>query len=278
MNGNFSFGDRPTTSRVSGYDFRMFGTTLGLDYRVLDGLYTGMAFGYEGNGSEFADYKGDTDSDTYSLNLYASLNQFENYYLDLLFRYGWTDYNTRRNFTDSGGNSDSATANYDGIDYSFVVNTGYRFVFDEFSVQPYGRFEYVAVDTDSYREDGAAGSADSWLLDVSAQRMQSLRTNFGAQASYAVSTGFGVLVPSVTVEWVHEYKNKSRTVTSTLFNQTGTSTVSSTDNPDRDFINVGGSLNGVFAQGFSGFVSYRAQAGNSLLFQQQVNAGLRLEL
>lgn len=278
INGNFSFGDRPTTAQETGFDFNMLGTTLGLDYWIFENFYTGIAFGYTGTDSDYDQSAGGTDINTYSLNVYGSWNQADSFYLDFLFRYGWSDYETNRNFT-TAGSQQSAKADYDGTDYSFAVNGGYNFVFGQTTVQPYARFEYVAVDTDSYRETANTSGATPSLLAISQQNLQSLRTALGARASYAMSTGFGVFVPNVHAEWVHEFENDSRTLTSNLINIPSANSVSVlTDKPDRDFVNIGASVSGIFADGLSGFLSYEALIGNRLLFQNTFNIGLRVEL
>jgi hypothetical protein len=45
--------------------------------------------------------------------------------------------------------------------------------------------------------------------------VESLRTALGGQATYALSARVGVFVPQVLFEWVHEFLNNQRTMTST---------------------------------------------------------------
>jgi hypothetical protein len=45
--------------------------------------------------------------------------------------------------------------------------------------------------------------------------VESLRTALGGQATYALSARVGVFVPQVLFEWVHEFLNNQRTITST---------------------------------------------------------------
>lgn len=276
VNGNFSFGDHDRTSREAGFDFDIFGVTVGTDYRLTDQLFLGMAFGYAATDSDFDRSGGGSEVDTYSISLYSSYNHPGNFYLDGLLRFGWSDYELDRTFSIAGARQ-KAEADYDGIDYAVSISGGYDFVFGRFSIQPIARFEYVAVDIDEYREKARSAGAATSLLAVNQQNLQSLRTSLGGQATYVISTSQGIFVPTLRIEWQHEYKNNSRTIRSSLISTPTFQFSSQSDKPDRNFLNLGAGVTAVFAQGVSGFLNYEALLGNQYLSQHTVNLGMRIE-
>ena len=85
----------------------------------------------------------------------------------------------------------------------------------------------------------------AWLLIV---KMSSfLTTVLGGRASYAISTGLGVLLPQVRIEWEHEFKNDSRLLTARFVNDPLLQPIPfTTDNPDRNYANLGVSLSATF--------------------------------
>jgi outer membrane autotransporter protein len=80
------------------------------------------------------------------------------------------------------------------------LSAGYDFNVGALTLGPTGRLEYVRVDIDAYREHGA----DPFNLSIRSQTVEPLATAFGGQATYAISTPWGVFPPLVRLEWVHE--------------------------------------------------------------------------
>jgi len=104
----------------------------------------------------------------------------------------------------------------------------------------------------------------------------SLTTTVGFQGSVAISTSFGVVVPQVNAEYVHEFLNDRRNVHAT--DTAGTSFTFQTDPPDRDYFNVGGGVVFVLPDGISPFLNYTAEVANRFEEVHTVTAGVRLEM
>lgn len=108
--------------------------------------------------------------------------------------------------------------------------------------------------------------------------MTSLTTNLGVFASVAISTDWGILLPQVSAEWVHEFEDDQRTITFRFVEDPGSTLfVFQNDPPDRNYANVGGGVVAVLPGGFLPFVSYVAQVGYEDQFKQTVTFGLRYE-
>jgi len=148
-----------------------------------------------------------------------------------------------------------------------------------FTVTPFARLEYVRLNIDGYQEAiNNTANGFGLALDFESQHVNSLISVLGGQASYAMSTGIGVLLPQVRVEWRHEFKNDARTITSRFVNDPANTPLAlATDGPDRNFFNLGTSLSATFRGGVAAFVSYETVVGLAQVTSHSVVGGIRLE-
>jgi outer membrane lipase/esterase len=291
VNGTFGFGDKDTTSREAGFDFDTYGVTGGVDYRFTDNFVLGLALGYTNTDSDFASARGKMDADAYTFSAFGTY-YVGRFYFDGIFSYGWDDYDSTRNIvysipsTDRFGNlvpgtttvNQTASSEIDGTQYSFGLSTGYDFAVRGFTVGPYGRLSYLKANIEAFQEridntDPGFGLA----LAINEQDVESLTWALGGQASYAISTGFGVLVPQLRFEWEHEFLDNQRTITARFVTDPlRTPLRLETDKPDRDYFNFGAGLSAVFQRGVSAFVYYETVLALRDVTAHQVAAGFRL--
>ena len=108
--------------------------------------------------------------------------------------------------------------------------------------------------------------------------MYSLTTALGGQASYAISTRWAVLLPQARVEWEHEYENDSREIDARFVHDSSRTPVRiKTNNPDRNYFNVGIGLSAVFPRGKSAFVDYETALGIHNVTEHNIAVGFRIE-
>jgi outer membrane autotransporter protein len=273
VNGIGSFGDQRASSREPGFDFHTLGLTAGVDYRVLPQLVLGAAFGYASVKTDFDANAGEMNSNTYSVSVYASYFLGASFHLDGIFTYGWNDYDTKRNIVFPGVSA-TAKADPSGNQLAVGANAGYDFHFGGLTVGPSFRVSYVNVDVDKYRERGA-GIFD---LSVKSQNAESLTTALGGEVSYAISVPFGVLTPLVRFEWEHEYLAGSRIVQGTLISDPSqTLFAARTNNPDRDYFNLGAGITGTFRSGVSAFFYWETILGQSRVTNHLFTLGVRVD-
>jgi outer membrane lipase/esterase len=216
------------------------------------------------------------------------------FYVDGIFSYARNDFDSARNIvyavpsTDQMGNpvpgtttvNQTARSETDGTQYSFGLSTGYDFSARGFTFGPYGRLSYLKADIDGFREridntDAGFGLA----LAFNDQDVESLTWALGGQVSYAISTGFGVLVPQMRFEWEHEFLNNQRIIGARFVADPFPSPIPillETDHPDRDYFNLGAGLSAVFQRGVSAFVYYETALALRDVTAHQVAVGLRL--
>lgn len=269
-NGQGSFGSQDATSREPGFDFHTAGITLGADYRLTDQFLLGMAFGYLRTKSDFDASAGNSTTNGYSLSAYGSYYILDKLYVDGIATFGWNNYDTDRNIPNVNATADGST---DGTQFAISVSTGYNFNVGAFTFGPTGRVNYVRVHVDGYQETGA----EPFNLNIGSQTPESVTTALGAQATYAISTQWAVLTPLVRFEWDHEYKGGGRTVTASVVADPATNVAVQTNNPDRDYFNLGVGLSATFKQGVSAFLYYETVLGRDNFTNNAFTGGIRFE-
>ena len=115
-------------------------------------------------------------------------------------------------------------------------------------------------------------------MAVDDRQLKSLEGVLGAKASYTMSTSWGILIPHVQIEALHEFEDDPDAIVSRFANDpTGTSIVISPDAVDTDYFNLGLGLSGVFANGRSAFLYYERRAGQRDFSQDSLAVGVRIE-
>lgn len=271
LNGNVAQGDRDRTQREDGFDFDLYNITAGVDYRLSDELILGAALGYSNTNADFDDSPNRTDVEGWSVMLYGTYMPTEEVYVDAMISRSWDQYDVRRLDPFSGLTANGDT---DGSAFSANLGAGYDLNRDQWTFGPYGRLSYVSVDVDGYQESSVAGNE----YRFEDQDAESLTLAFGGRVSYAISTGYGVVVPEAWVDWTHEFSNDGDILIARLVNDpTQTPIGLATDEPDRDFVHAGLGASAQFGRGRSAYLLYERLFAHSYLSSGTLQAGVRLE-
>jgi outer membrane autotransporter protein len=262
-----SFGNRKRSVNEQGYNFDNQGVTVGADYAVTDNLFVGMAFNNAHNKADFSNRAGQLYTAAYTGSLYSTLN-IQDFYVDALASFGGIDYESER--TMSFFNT-SAKGKASGMQYASSLGAGYNHHIEKLVVGPYMGFDYTKTEVDAYRESGGA----SFAARYDKQNIESVLTKAGARMSYAWSQPWGVIVPQVNAEWIHEssYNAQYNVV---RFVQNGTGFTIRSDNPDRDYMQLGLNMAGQFAGGISAFVSYNTVIDRENVTNHAFSSGIRM--
>lgn len=266
LQGDIDFAKRDESAARSGYKFDIWAITAGADYRLRDNLYAGGAISLGEAKIDYANNGGETDLDNWALSLYGGWQISENWYSDVMVSYGETDYSTVRrvNYTDASGGYQAENLSTTSGDQLYIgFNTGYEFRRGGWRFGPTASLFYIDGSIDGYSERAGQDSDAAWLFEVEKQDYESLRLSVGFQADFAISTGFGVLVPNLRVLHVTEAKEGSEDVGLRLSNNPFGETDLLTDrmfiegqDVDDQFLDLGVGVSGQFIMGFSGFVDY----------------------
>lgn len=206
-NLKYSFGDHDRTFNTPAYDVDTTSFLAGADYRLNPDLVIGFALGYLKNDNDFSSGQGQMELKGYSLSGFGSWYVLPAWYIDGIVRMGWNEYDIRRHLA-SGG---TATGDTEGTDLSLSIGSGYEFNIGALSIGPRIRFRYTKASIDGYVEHG-----EDDLLAYGDQDIESLTANLGVEATYAVNTDFGVILPQFNLEWVHEFKDDPSPISSVI--------------------------------------------------------------
>jgi outer membrane autotransporter protein len=249
LQGIGAWGDYEAGNDEVDFDTGVWGLLGGADYRFGENLVAGVAAGFSRTDDDFDRSAGDLETDVWSGSLYASWSPGA-WYVDGIFTLSGIDYDLRRRISYPTVER-TATGDADGWEWAASVGGGYNFQRGGLSFGPHLRVEYVDTRIDSFSEGGAGGLN----LVYDDQNVQSLVSDLGLNASYPISTGFGIVTPYARVEWEHEYQDDHRTI-GVRFKADPNRTRFSvrTKSPDRDVANLAGGVAVTLAGGFSAFV------------------------
>ena len=277
INGSVSFGDKASTSNELGFDVDTTGLTVGADYRFSNKFIAGGSIGYINNETDFDANRGGMDVDGYTLSVYSTYYHDENTYLDAIGSLGWNDFNNRRsvNIGVSGIPTAEVKGDSSGQEFALSVGGGYDFYHKSLSFGPVARINYIRADIGSYSESSSTG----YELNYDSQDVESLTSILGGQLSYAISTSSGIFTPQFIFEWAHEFKNDSRFITARFLYDTSSTPLPfnlQTDDPERNYFNLGVGLSATFAAGKSAFIYYETNLQRDDINLDTISAGLRL--
>lgn len=288
FSGSFTTGDKDATAFEPGFDFDNWGMTAGVDYRLMENLVLGLAFGYSETETDLYHSAGDIDSDGYAFSFYGIYN-IEALYIDAIATYGAQDYDTARRvrYVVDAPVDQTFTGDSESDEYSLGVGAGYDFSHGGFTYGPYLQFNYSKSEIDGYSERLAGNNTDPGFglaLSFDDQNVESFTSVVGGQASYAVGTKFGVLRPQVRLDWEHEYSDDERLIKARFLNVpddpvaiANNLILISTDGPDRNFFNLGLGVSATLPKGIMAFVDYTTILGLEDVDLHQIAGGLRLE-
>jgi len=274
IKGQFNVGNRSRTANEQGFDVDRKSMTLGIDYSFTDNLMVGAAFGYGGTDTTYTGGSGRMETDAYEFSSYGSYFLPEDFYVDWILSYALHNFDLQRNIHLSSNLATTAQSSPNGDQYGLSLGFGKDFAIRDVVLNPYLRYEYINTQVDGYAETGGAGLG----LEVDSQTVESMSSTIGGQATKNISMPWGILTPGIRFEWVHQYMHDNRLIQA-RFSQasagTGFFTVR-TDNPDRDYFNLGGSMAVNLPEGRAGFLRYEYRLGQSYISDHTVELGARI--
>lgn len=297
VTGNTETLDRDRTTFADGYDSMIEGLTFGGDYRFGNRVIAGAALAYLSNRGDF-DAGGNFDTDSYDLTLYASFMPTPTLFFDLSAGFASKSHvvNRRANFVefDNGGNTNVfdgiVGSDADGSAVSFHGLFGYDHAIGSVTIGPRIGVNWTQTRIDGYAESGG-GSGTSQVngirgvaglaLVYADQDVDSLQSVVGFQASAAGSASFGVIVTQVNADYIHEFSDSQRFVDVRFvqdLRQNPQVFHFQTENPVRDYFNLGISASVVLPRGLQPFLSFRGMLGNDQFDNYAATLGIRFEL
>lgn len=256
VNLSYNRGDVDRTARQDAYDFYDYGALVGLDYRLTENFVLGAAVSHSYTKSEFERSLGEVEARTTGLGLYSTY-YIGSWFVDGFLSYGDVRYDTLRivsipSNTDVPAINARAKASPDGKEWTASLGFGYDYVRNAATVTPFLRVGYIRVRNDAFAE---SEPVEGLGLTVDERTVKSLQSALGARLSTNVSTGFGVLVPYLAAQWVHEFENDNPSIVAKYVNDPFNNFfVIPTEDPDRDYATITAGTSAQFANDLSAFI------------------------
>jgi len=144
----------------------------------------------------------------------------------------------------------------------------YDFHFGNFSVGPTAAFQYTLVHIDGFNEQGSL-----LPLQIHSDTETSLRTDFGARATYTWHVGNVLVIPTLTVAWEHEYDYSSLPITVNSVDFPGQTATLSGPSEGRNSAIINAGVGTQWTPRFSTFVGYQGQQGRTNYNSNAVTGG-----
>ena len=269
INGDVDIGKQSAVDTQSAFKVTSNGITVGTDYRFEGNNVLGAALGFLKADTDVAN-GGTQDAKGYSFSVYGSWVPAENAYVDGIVNVGRNTYDSQRPQL-SGG---TATSSTDGNQFGASLSAGWNFNQGGFTGNPYVRVEYVDAKVNGFTESGSPDDA----LIISEQRVKATTLSLGAQASYAISTSWGVLLPYGKVEFQYLAQSNAQNVTAQLVGITNPASIIPKLGQDKTFGNFAAGASAILPNGFSCFFNYEQLFGKENFKDQRYTIGLRIEL
>lgn len=149
--GDLGSGDRDDSTSNSGYDYDVYTTMVGVDFRVGKGA-VGVAVGYAQGEQTLANNGGDSESDNYMALAYATFGGREAH-VDLSIGYGYSEYDYTRP-TDFSARP-TATAETNGTTLFGTLSGGYSWTTETVAFGPVAGMRWSRSNVDGYTEQDA---------------------------------------------------------------------------------------------------------------------------
>lgn len=272
LSGQVQLADQDSTEQALGYRSDAQQLTAGVDYRFTPQIFAGTALSGTQSDADSNAEGGKQQGDVLVFSVFGNYYLSERFYLDGLLSYGTSHYDTER-LIRLGSQRSSLTSQTDGQQTGIALTLGYDRSEGPWQWGGHARAETTQFDIDAYEEAGSSGFA----LGIGDQQSSSAQTAFGGNIAYVKAVNYGIWVPKLTVEWVHEYKDSVRDIEAYFVSEpTAGRFVITTQEPDRDFFNVGWSVAGTFANSRSAYVRYEALVGRDNYIAELIEVGGRI--
>lgn len=252
------------------------GFTLGLDRRVGESGYLGVAGGYTRVDTRYDHSGSQGNLDAATLSLYGALYPTERLYVAGTVAGTFLHYDSENEMIiyDAGPPVARLEGDTNGGSIGADASVGYDLPIESLTFSPYLRVSVLHTILDDFSQRGGDGSLD---LKIDEQKTTSLTTDLGFRLGYTLSTKVAVLTPYVRAGYVHEFLDENDDIDGAFDALPGTGFRLQATSTDSDYANFGGGLAATFGQGFSQFVDYDVIALHRNVTIHQVTMGIRLE-
>ena len=253
LNGYGQWGDQAADKGFTGFDYHIYGGTLGFDHAFGNKLIAGVSLGYSRTDVDLDHNEGNGNIKNLTGSLYGSYYT-KNAYIEGALSYGKNWYDNHRNIL-IGSIERKADSDHDGDAFSAYLGGGYYFDLKDWALGPFASLRYVYLDEESFREKGA----DSLNLSVASRKTGSLVSELGLRVARSFRTKYGNLIPEVSAAWSYDFDIDNRLITTSFAGSPGAEFSIKGQPVERNGAVVGAGLTFIHGSGFSSSIRYSGE-------------------
>jgi uncharacterized protein YhjY with autotransporter beta-barrel domain len=270
--------EQTETTTLAGFKGKTYGAVFGADYRFADSAFAGAALRYAQSDFDLSANGGTLDASDLNLTLYGTYYPLSQWNLDWTLHYGQGNFDLSRRIDFTVGTltvNEIADSSTDGNQYGVSVGSGYEWVFKGGALaQLNATFRYNQAKTDTYNETSAGG----YNLRVEGQSIETMLGKFGAQGSKAFSFKWGVLIPQVNVNYIHEFIDDGEDINATFVSDPfNTQFVFTTEKRDTSYFTTAIGVVTLLPGGFTAYMQYETYLQMENYKQSVWSLGARME-
>ncbi len=244
VTGTLARAEQDSVDGQTGFNADTPGIVVAADAKLAPNLLSGVALGLQQAKMEF-DFQGSNsghlDSNTIRAMAFLNYAFTTTAYAEASMGYGRSRFDSGR-VCSACSTVTRNTASFSGDEYLLSVGGGNGYKILDVAFGAYVRADYLHFRTDAYAEEGPRGGVSNTrtALAVDPQSVNSLSGVLGGQAAYTVFRSNHKIRPRAKIEWVHEFADGSRTISSRFRDDpSGTHIAFLTASPERNWINAG---------------------------------------
>lgn len=209
------WGDQRGAQGVTGYDYDLYGGTIGYDSTFPNNLMLGISIGTSRAAIDFDENMGDGSVKDVTGSLYGSY-LLGDAYIEGVLSYGRERFRNHRRLS-IGSIQRDALSSHSGDAYSVYLGAGYDYKVGNSAIIPFAAIRYAHLDEEGFSESGA-GSLD---LTLDRRRTDSLVSELGVRAARAYKLNSGSLVPEFSAAFSYDFDIDDRVITSSFAGSPG---------------------------------------------------------
>lgn len=270
--------NKDTSQDETGFDYQANSLALGADYAISQNWFMGGAFGLTVNDLDYKHNGGKVEADIYTFIAFSTYH-LGNFNFDAQLGGGNSNIDIYRymNYATSSSNYfDASTAGQtSGNQWFLSLQTQYMWSNNAITLYPAAKISYSGSRVKGYADNDAGG----WEVVLDDQKAQKFTLETGIQATYAITTSWGVLVPNAELNIFANIDSSQDTVSGYFAYAPSNSLgfAMNAEEPDSVYYQLGLGSSVLFPGGNTGFIGIRQTLGYEDFSAFQFQAGMRME-
>lgn len=253
INSYGQWGDHQALPGYAGYDYTLYGSTIGYDYTFPGKLLIGASLGMSRAEVDFGSSQGDGSVNSVTGALYGSYYA-GNAYIEGTFSYGKQRYHNSR-FISIGSILREASGKHDADAFTTYLGAGYNFTAGELTISPFTSLRHIHLAEEGFTETGA----DSLNLAVESRKTDSLVSELGISLARAFTIGKASLIPELSAALNYDFDIDDQVVTASFAGAPGNTFSIRGEEVEKYGAVIGAGLTFIHRSGVSAVLKYSGE-------------------